>query len=92
MINTQRVRWRQANVKVHKMSSAGEGVWQAWKNNVLERKTKRSTTHPASIFAAVTPAADFIRYFARRVEGAIAHQFWEDSGCGHFCSGQQTGN
>lgn len=72
---TQHVRWQKANGKVHEMSSAGEGVQQAWKNNVPERKMKRSTTHPASIFAAVTPATFWENCFARRVEGATKHQF-----------------
>lgn len=35
---TQHVRWREANVKVHTVSKAGEGVRRPRKNNALERK------------------------------------------------------
>lgn len=71
------------------VSKAAEGVRQARKNNVLERKMKRSTTHPASIFAAAAPATVFISCFARRVEGAIEHQFWQVVGCGGFAANRE---
>lgn len=35
---TQHVRWREANVKVHTVSKAGEGVRRPRKNKALERK------------------------------------------------------
>lgn len=43
----------------------------------LRGRTERSTTHPASIFAAATPATAFISCFARHVE--LAAILSEDS-------------
>lgn len=45
----------------------------------LRGRTERSTTRPASIFAAATPATAFISCFARHVEGATEHQFWQQA-------------
>lgn len=39
----------------------------------LRGRTERSTTHPASVFAAATPPTAFISCFARHVEGATEH-------------------
>lgn len=58
------------NVRVHTVSKAGEGVRRPERKILrLRGRTERSTTHPASISAAATPATAFISCFARRVRG-----------------------
>lgn len=48
----------------------------------LRGRTERSTTHPASIFAAATPATAFISCFARRV-GRCSGASALAAGCQH---------